>query len=182
MIYNSRIYNYGGVSKTVLDGGYKHYCFKIRSVRGSHPCCYIQIPKDHPWFKKTECEVDLDVHGGLTYSGDLNEEGTWWIGWDYAHPGDFLCTKFKVSSLGELEIVYNFDDLIEDIYKAIDELIEKTSEEKTNGGMFSLFKKRYPSVKVTDYRPLSTETEGKRGINIYTENGDIISYFPKESK
>lgn len=32
-------------------------------------------------------EIDLDVHGGLTYSSETlygNENG-WWIGWDYAH-------------------------------------------------------------------------------------------------
>lgn len=41
-------------------------------------------------------EVDIDVHGGLTYSDNhlwISEnqkiEG-WFIGWDYAHYGDYI--------------------------------------------------------------------------------------------
>ena len=51
-----------------------------------------------------------------------------------------------------------------------------------DNSMFNLFKERFPNVEVTDYQSLSTETEGKRGIIVYAENGDIIAYYPKESK
>lgn len=83
---------------------------------GSHPCAYIAIPKMHPImrFYVDYDEIDLPVHGGITYSGNdlwytrrnhLHGEGMWvksewqflegeirnhffWIGWDYAHSGD----------------------------------------------------------------------------------------------
>lgn len=63
---------------------------------GTHPTAYIKIPKDHKYYKKEYDEIDVNVHGGLTYSAnDLyiseNEkiEG-WFIGWDYAHYGDYV--------------------------------------------------------------------------------------------
>lgn len=35
-------------------------------------------------------DIDLDVHGGLTYSSEklYGCENGWWIGWDYAHYND----------------------------------------------------------------------------------------------
>jgi len=51
-----------------------------------HRCGYVTVPKDHPWHGKTYNDVDLDVHGGLTYAG--MEDGDWWFGYDCAHFGD----------------------------------------------------------------------------------------------
>jgi hypothetical protein len=51
-----------------------------------HRCGYVSVPKDHPWHGKTYNDVDLDVHGGLTYAG--MEDGDWWFGYDCAHLGD----------------------------------------------------------------------------------------------
>ena len=62
---------------------------------GSHPVAYINIPKNHKYYKKEYDEINIDVHGGLTYSSNnlyISEtkkiEG-WFIGWDYAHYGDY---------------------------------------------------------------------------------------------
>lgn len=33
----------------------------------------------------------LDVHGGVTYAGDLGRgDGTWWLGFDCAHASDII--------------------------------------------------------------------------------------------
>ena len=67
---------------------------------GTHPTAYIKIPKGHKLYNKDYDdiykEVDIDVHGGLTYSSNhlwISEsqkiEG-WFIGWDYAHYGDYV--------------------------------------------------------------------------------------------
>lgn len=83
----------------ILDTG---YCFGLLYYilnLGTHPVAYIKIPKGHILFNKDYDdiyeEVDIDVHGGLTYSNDhlyISEtqkiEG-WFIGWDYAHYGDY---------------------------------------------------------------------------------------------
>ncbi len=83
----------------VLDTGYclglLYYILNL----GTHPVAYIKIPKGHKLYNKDYDdiyrEVDIDVHGGLTYSSNhlwISEnqkiEG-WFIGWDYAHYGDY---------------------------------------------------------------------------------------------
>lgn len=79
---------------------------------GTHPCCYIKIPEKHELFGLSYDDVyesgyDVPCHGGLTYSDDhlLEEEKGWYIGWDYAHLGDYspmlepYGTKYSISML-----------------------------------------------------------------------------------
>jgi hypothetical protein len=53
---------------------------------------YIGIPPEHPWFVKDYDSIEVNVHGGLTYSANRapNEkpDGFWWIGFDTCHGGD----------------------------------------------------------------------------------------------
>jgi len=64
--------------------------------RLGHLCGYIAVPPAHPWFGKDYDDLDVDVHGGLTYAKDGKETdyphalGTeaWWHGFDCAHSGD----------------------------------------------------------------------------------------------
>ena len=57
------------------------------------PCAYIGIPLDSTLADKDYNEIDLPVHGGLTFGkagdGDRWPAGLYWYGWDYAHYGDF---------------------------------------------------------------------------------------------
>lgn len=80
---------------------------------GTHPCCYIKIPEGHDYFGLDYHEIDdlfdypVNCHGGLTFSDDhlLDLEEGWYIGWDYAHLGDYhpliepFGTKYSVSVL-----------------------------------------------------------------------------------
>lgn len=43
---------------------------------------YVQIPKSHPWHGLDYDDIDVEVHGGLTFSRDG------WIGFDTLHSGD----------------------------------------------------------------------------------------------
>ena len=69
---------------------------------GTHPCAYVMIPKDSKYFKKDFGEIDINVHGGLTYSNNYlpfvakNDETGWYIGWDYAHYGDYVGYEERV--------------------------------------------------------------------------------------
>ena len=53
---------------------------------------YIGVPPEHPWFNRSYNDIDVDVHGGLTYSDDhapgLEPDGYWWIGFDTNHYQD----------------------------------------------------------------------------------------------
>lgn len=81
----------------VLDSGkccdYNYYILSL----GTHPVAYVEIPKTHKLYGTHYDNIDVDVHGGLTYSKDNlwlsdTEElrDNWFIGWDYAHFGDYL--------------------------------------------------------------------------------------------
>lgn len=43
---------------------------------------YVKLPEGHPWLGQDYDNIDVEVHGGLTYA---NNE---WIGFDYLHSGD----------------------------------------------------------------------------------------------
>ena len=82
----------------VLDTGYIFgYLYYILNL-GTHPTAYIKIPSDHPYFNvKDYNEIPLNVHGGLTFMNNnglrIDENGGFiegkFIGWDYAHAGDY---------------------------------------------------------------------------------------------
>lgn len=44
---------------------------------------YVRIPEDHPWHGLGYDDIDVEVHGGLTYAN----EG--WVGFDTLHAGDY---------------------------------------------------------------------------------------------
>jgi hypothetical protein len=70
--------------------------YKLLIMRGpASLCAYIGVPKGHPLYGKDYDEVDIDCHGGLTFSGEGSQDtsvyrtpGYWYFGWDYAHFGD----------------------------------------------------------------------------------------------
>ena len=74
-----------------------------------HRCGYVGVPAEHPWFGKDD--VDLDVHGGVTYAGMRMEDDLWWFGYDCAHLGDardpeLMSDEYKTALLGRK---LNFD-------------------------------------------------------------------------
>lgn len=99
------IYQVNRLEKPVaLDTGiYNGYEYLILSL-GTHPCAYVFLSKDNENYGKDYDDIDISVHGGLTYSKDtisfleflekynayglINIEDKWVIGWDYAHLGD----------------------------------------------------------------------------------------------
>lgn len=74
-----------------------------------HLCGYVEIPKGHPYYRQgydangdwiTASEDDnhrhqikfpsIRVHGGVTFSGELDEDGVYYWGFDCGHWGDTL--------------------------------------------------------------------------------------------
>lgn len=54
---------------------------------GGHLCGYVAIPPEHPFYQKRYEDIDIDVHGGLTFGECSNKH---WIGFDCAHSGDIV--------------------------------------------------------------------------------------------
>jgi hypothetical protein len=63
--------------------GDEEYC----EVFGGHLCGYVKVPEDHPYFCKCYSNMQIKVHGGLTY-GFFDSNG--WIGFDCAHLCDLV--------------------------------------------------------------------------------------------
>lgn len=65
-------------------------------------CGYVGIPEKHPYFGLGDSDLDdVDVHGGLTFASNCQEENPrgichqspekrWWLGFDTAHCDDYL--------------------------------------------------------------------------------------------
>lgn len=92
-----KIYNENIKTIQEIAGGVKNgYHWFITSIKGSHPCAYVIVEKNHPYYEKDfEYELKDVVHGGITYNeSSLNnivkkKDEKWVFGWDYAHAGDF---------------------------------------------------------------------------------------------
>lgn len=109
-------------------GGYD--CQIVRSSRNYpevfHLCGYVRIPENHPFYQKEYPELyaigkAVKCHGGLTYSDDFWDNGSWWIGFDCAHLGDiFSEICFRIPDSGatykELAFVKNeIHDMVEQL-------------------------------------------------------------------
>lgn len=114
----------------LLDSGtYKNYNYYILSL-GTHPTAYIEIPKDNKIYKKDYSEIDLYVHGGLTYSRNflwISEEKKlegWFIGWDYAHYGDYVGYElmFPENLRIKEEKKWTTEEILEEVKDAISQL------------------------------------------------------------
>jgi len=54
---------------------------------------YVRIPEGHPYYEKTYDDIPVSVHGGLTFSNHVFDDGEYfsdgyWVGFDTAHYGD----------------------------------------------------------------------------------------------
>ena len=49
---------------------------------------YVAVPKGHRVWGKGYDDVDVEVHGGLTYADEDKETGEWVFGFDCSHAGD----------------------------------------------------------------------------------------------
>ena len=77
-------------------------------------CGYVEIPKENKFYQKHYDEIDIECHGGLTFSGNLhvsdsNNSGKYCIGFDFNHGGDGGGDRPKV----EFECKKIVDQLLE---------------------------------------------------------------------
>ncbi len=111
----------------LCEGTYMGYHFYILNL-GTHPTAYIEIPRESKLFGKDYDEIDLDVHGGLTYAdSDLREvkENSWFIGWDYAHLGDYCGydVRWKGTELdSEEDKKWTTEEIFDDVVNVIEQI------------------------------------------------------------
>lgn len=127
MIYKNRFK--GNIEQIeILDEGiYHNYHYAIVSL-GSHPCAYIEIPEGHRYYGEVYDEIPLDCHFGLTYADDTgilngyNYRSGYWIGWDYAHLGDYYCAKGYSKS--PLLKRWTTEEILAEVKDVINQLVE----------------------------------------------------------
>ena len=125
------------IPEVLYEGNYKGYNFYIVSY-SIHPCAYVEVPKEHPWYKKDYREIEDKIicHGDLTFSDNLDhvigDEERWFFGWDYAHSGDYEGyyedSKFEVLQ-GYKK--WTTEEIFEEVENVIDQFIfwDKQAEE-----------------------------------------------------
>lgn len=141
--YKQMVYQAKRKIEILFEGKYKDYQFYILNL-GTHPTAYIEIPKTSKLFGKSYKEIysmgiDIDVHGGLTYASKYLKdvkENSWFIGWDYAHAGDYVGYRMSYSKVFELSIdkkKWTTEEIFEDVVNCIEQIIgmeEITDETK----------------------------------------------------
>lgn len=74
-------------------------CLILRHQSLGHFCGYVGVPETHPAYKKDYDDVNVEVHGGLTYADVCGghvchvpkpgmPDNVWWLGFDCAHSCD----------------------------------------------------------------------------------------------
>lgn len=77
-----------------LSWEYKGIKCLINRAASGYLCGYCEIPKGHSFYEVDvfENHIEVDVHGGLTFGGYINEK--WFIGFDCAHSMD-ICPAMQ---------------------------------------------------------------------------------------
>lgn len=79
-------------------------------------CAYVGVPLDHPIAGMDYNDIDLQVHGGLTFGREgagTFPAGWYWYGWDYSHCDDksFYDLKYNSSRNGK---PWTVEDVVKD--------------------------------------------------------------------
>jgi hypothetical protein len=102
------------------DTGY--LCLAVRHDVLGHWCGLVAVPSGHPAHGPGNANVEVDVHGGLTYNGPGNDVyqhalqpppgplGVWWLGFDCAHafdlvPGEHCSTSPELREIIQLVLL-----------------------------------------------------------------------------
>lgn len=80
--------------QVLARGEHAGFEYIVTHNRRAYRCGYVRIPAGHPWHGKDEGDIDVRVHGGLTFGEpdvDCDKGGpddAYWIGMDFAHAWD----------------------------------------------------------------------------------------------
>lgn len=129
--YDGRLKN----PKVLENQIYRNYEYYITTL-GSHPCCYVLLPKGHRYYGEFYNDIPIKCHYGLTYSEsellDLVKNNEWVIGWDYAHIDDYISYDVMFVEADEYGHKYTLDELRDDVYDVINQLVKGDKNEDSH--------------------------------------------------
>ena len=105
---------------------YKGYDCVVLFMPMCYRCGYVGIPVGHKYYKMNYGDIDIECHGGLTYSNDhlvgQNEKNKWWIGFDCAHYGDGFDRETAKEYWKDNPKQLEYINLEEEFYKNLDDV------------------------------------------------------------
>ena len=122
MIYQSSRLN---PPEQIANGEYNGFNYYVLNL-GTHPCAYVDVTETK--LKNVEYDrIDIECHGGLKYSEHklltVDKEG-WFIGWDYAHAGDFAGYDLIYPSKRSPRRMWTTQEIVDECKEVIDQLVE----------------------------------------------------------
>jgi hypothetical protein len=123
-------------------------CLLHRNARFGTWCGYVGVPPSHPAHGKGYDDIDVDVHGGLTYADHCQAEGPichtpepgqpdhlYWFGFDCGHAGDLAPYREALLGLkpfpgGRYRDVYRDQAYVETETKRLAEQLAAMAEAK----------------------------------------------------
>lgn len=111
----------------IAAGTYKNFDYYVLNLK-THPTAYIDVT-DSPLNGWDYDYFDISCHGGLGYSEStlktVDKKG-WFIGWDYAHYGDYV--DYGNASLNNMfpdKKKWTTEEIVEECKNVIDQIVEK---------------------------------------------------------
>ena len=96
--------------RTLAKGEHLGFQWQITHNDLGSRCGYLRLEPGHPWFGADSDDIDVQVHGGLTFAragtacATHGPEAEWWIGFDCGQAGDLYDLDLVVDP--ELRAVY----------------------------------------------------------------------------
>lgn len=114
----------GDIKPVIIEGEMDGLQYRIYSF-GNYPTAYVEA---------TEEQIDEFynygnvVHGGFTFSGTFpndEDQDRKWLGWDYAHAGDYVPFMHNVLAPHK----WTIDEIMEDVKRAVELLKGEDNEQ-----------------------------------------------------
>jgi hypothetical protein len=90
---------------------------------------YVRLPEEHKYYQKGYNDIPIECHGGLTFTGDLEEDGDFYIGFDTAHYRDYIpFLQFHVSNSAMMDELAMYKDITyvrNECKQIVEQLIEQ---------------------------------------------------------
>ena len=130
------IYSAERKKELLCEGEYKGHKFVILSL-GNHPTAYVEDKIGAIDYYDIRLD-DVEVHGGFTFcgGGHWSEESakTRWLGWDYAHAGDFAGYYEECEHVYYESKQWTTPEIYEEVKRVIDQLIEVEAKNNSPEG------------------------------------------------
>jgi hypothetical protein len=112
--------------EVIASGHYNGLNYYVKNIGHMHPTAYVEIPQGHKAFCQKKL-YDLECHYGVTfnemYLGGVDDKGArehQFVGWDYAHYGDYISYYKEKEELARHSHRWTTEEIVKECKEAID--------------------------------------------------------------